>query len=133
MGAFPEDLRFCEEHLWIRIEGDRARIGMTDFLVDQLGRALDVDLTDPGKEVDASAELGHITGSGEGSFDVFTPLAGTLVEVNEELFENPDLLTDDPYDEGWLFVVEGVDPEEVKDLLNPEEYQAAVELAEAEE
>ncbi|MHC4885583.1 MAG: glycine cleavage system protein H, partial [Planctomycetota bacterium] len=64
--------------------------------------------------------------------DVFTPVAGTLVAVNEELFENPDLLTDDPYDEGWLFVVSGVDAEEVEELLDPKEYQAAVELAEAE-
>jgi glycine cleavage system H protein len=128
--SFPEDLRFSKEHLWARLEDGGVRIGISEYMVDKLGRAIEVELPEIGQEVDASVEMGHVTGSGWGSFDLFSPLAGKVSMVNETLFEEPESVCTDPYDEGWLCILKEVDEEEYEALFGPDEYQTQLDFDE---
>jgi glycine cleavage system H protein len=120
---FPEDLLYSEEHMWIRFEDGVARIGITDVLIDRLGQIMEVELPEEEQELRAASELGHITGSKEGALEIFSPLNGTVIAVNDELFDTPEIISKDPYDEGWLLTLTGFDPDEFEELYSPEDYQ----------
>lgn len=130
MADAPEDLLYTQEHLWVRIEGGCARVGITEFLADMVGRVMEVELPEEGIEADDSSDCGHLTGSKE-SRDIFSPLAGMVQTVNDELLEDPELVNGDPYGEGWLFVLEDIDLEAEDTLMSPEDYEYI--LAENEE
>lgn len=130
-GAAPEDLRFSKEHLWVRVEGERVRLGVTDRLVDSLGRVIDVDLPTDGQEADVTSEIGTVTGSKGGAVPIFSPVAGTVSEVNRDLEDDPELVSSDPYDEGWCCILTGVDADDIEALMGPEEYEAAADEEEA--
>ena len=123
---FPEDLRYSAEHEWVRLEGTRARIGITDFAQDALGDVVYVDLPEIGATVQASQPLGEVESTKSVS-DVYSPVSGTIVERNPLIADRPELVNEQPYGEGWLVVVETSDPERVGSMMDASSYRALVE------
>ena len=123
---FPEELRYSEEHEWVAVDGPRARIGITDFAQDSLGDVVYVELPDVGADVMAHASCAEVESTKSVS-EIFSPVTGTVVEVNEALNDAPEQVNADPYGAGWIFVVEMADPAEVDALLDAAAYRALVE------
>jgi len=121
----PEDIKYHRDHVWVRVEGKRATIGITDYAQHQLGDIVYVDLPEAETEVDAESELSEIE-STKATSPVVSPVSGTVVEVNEDLADSPEIINDDPYGNGWLIVVEMSDPSEVDDLMTKDEYEKFV-------
>jgi glycine cleavage system H protein len=122
---FPEELKYSKEHLWVRVEGARAVIGITDYVQDVLGTIFTVELPAVGDELEQDDSFGALEGR-KGPSELYAPVSGTVLEVNEELEAAPEMLNDDPYDGGWIAVVEMDDPEELKSLLSAEDYIESV-------
>jgi glycine cleavage system H protein len=125
---FPEDLRYTKEHEWVRIEGGRARVGITDFAQDALGDVVYVDLPEVGAPVEADQPLGEVESTKSVS-DVFCPVAGTVAERNPLIEDRPELVNEQPYGDGWLVVIEVSDPAHLDDLMDARDYQAMVEAS----
>jgi glycine cleavage system H protein len=125
---FPEELRYSEEHEWVAVEGARARIGITDFAQDSLGDVVYVELPSVGANVMAHASCAEIESTKSVS-EIFSPVTGTIVEVNAALDDAPEQVNADPYGAGWIFAVEMADPSEVDALLDVAAYRALVEEA----
>ena len=123
---FPEELRYSKEHEWVRVEGGRAIVGITDYAQDALGDVVYVQLPDVGLEVIANASISEIESTKSVS-EVFAPISGKVVEVNTTLDDTPEQLNADPYGAGWIFVVELAEPEQVDGLLDAAAYQAFLE------
>ena len=124
----PEQLRYSSEHEWVAVDGGRARVGITDFAQDALGDVVYVQLPEPGVLVVANAACAEVESTKSVS-EVYSPLSGTIVEVNTSLDATPELLNQDPYGTGWIFVVEMSDPAEVDALMDAGAYRAHVEAA----
>jgi len=122
----PTDRRYLESHEWTTTDGDAVRIGITDFAQDELGDVVFVELPDVGSEVTAEAEFGVVE-SIKAVSDLLSPVSGTVTAVNEELFDAPELLNQDPYGDGWMLEVEPSDESEFDDLLTADEYRDNVE------
>lgn len=122
---FPDELKYTKEHLWVRVEGDRAVIGITDWAQQELGPVTGVELPDVGDELERDDSFGSVEAR-KTVADLYAPLSGTVIEVNDELAESPELLNDDPYDGGWIAMVEISDPEELKMLISAEDYLDSV-------
>jgi glycine cleavage system H protein len=118
----PDDIKYHREHSWVRVEGKRATIGISDFAQEQLGDIVYVDLPEVDTEVDADSELSEIE-STKATSPVVSPITGTVVEINEDLADSPEIINEDPYGNGWLVVVEMSDPTEVGDLMSKAEYE----------
>ena len=101
----PEDLRYSSDHEWVRADGPRIRVGITDYAQDALGDVVFVDLPDVGATVAAGDSIAEVESTKSVS-DIFAPVSGTIVEVNADLADTPERLNEDPYGEGWLFVIE---------------------------
>jgi len=123
---YPEELRYSEEHEWVAVDGPRARIGITDFAQDSLGDVVYVELPDVGVNVMAHASCAEVESTKSVS-EIFSPVTGSVVEVNEALNDAPEQVNADPYGAGWIFVVEMADPAEVDSLLDAGGYRALVE------
>jgi len=123
---YPEGLRYSKEHEWVRVEGNRAVIGITDYAQDALGDVVYVQLPDAGLQVIANASIAEIESTKSVS-EVYVPVTGTVVEVNGTLEETPEQVNSDPYGAGWIFVVELTDPAEVDQLLDAAGYRAFLE------
>ena len=123
---FPEELRYSEEHEWVAVDGVRARIGITDFAQDSLGDVVYVELPGEGANVMAHASCAEIESTKSVS-EIFSPVTGTIVEVNNALDDAPEQVNADPYGAGWIFVVEMADPSEVDGLLDAAGYRGLVE------
>ncbi len=123
---FPEDLKYHKEHTWVRISGNRATIGITDYAQDQLGDIVYIDLPDEDTEIEKDSEFTEIE-STKSTSSVIAPVSGTIVEVNEELDESPEIINESPYDKGWIVVVEMSDPSEIDELLDSADYERFVE------
>lgn len=124
---FPEELKYSKEHIWVRVEGNRAVIGLTDYAQQELGKITSIELPDVGDELDQEDSFGSIEAR-KTVADLYAPISGTVVEVNEELESAPDLINEDPYDSGWLAMVTISDPEELNLLMSAEDYMDAVNL-----
>jgi len=122
----PEELRYSAEHEWVAVEGVRARIGITDFAQDQLGDVVYVELPTVGANVLAHASCAEVESTKSVS-EIFAPVSGTVVEVNDALGDAPEQVNGDPYGAGWIFVVEMADAAEVDALLDAAAYRALVE------
>jgi glycine cleavage system H protein len=116
-----EGLFYTETDEWVRVEDGRARVGITDYAQKMLKDVVGVELPEKGSRV-GKGEAVAILESVKTVAEFYSPLTGTVVEVNERLLEEPELLNKDPYGDGWIFVVEISDPEEVKSLMSHEEY-----------
>ena len=121
----PEELKYSKEHLWIRIEGDKAVIGITDYAQEELGIVTSVELPSVGDELEQDDSFGSIEAR-KTVADLYAPVSGTVLEVNSEVADSPEPINDDPYDSGWLIMVEMSDPEELKLLLSAEDYAEAI-------
>jgi glycine cleavage system H protein len=128
MTDLPEGLRYSEEHEWVAVDGDRARVGITDFAQDSLGDVVYVELPAVGANVMAHASCAEVESTKSVS-EIFSPVTGTIVEVNETLDDAPEQVNADPYGRGWIFVVELADPTELDALLDVAAYRALVEEA----
>ena len=121
----PEDLRYSKDHEWARLEGDRVRVGITDYAQDALGDVVFVQLPELGATVAAGASCAEVESTKSVS-DIYAPVAGTVVEVNAELVDAPQRINEDPYGEGWICVIELSEPASV-DLLDADGYRSFVE------
>ena len=119
----PDDLKYTETHEWVRIEGGNARIGVTDHAQAELTDVVYVELPKVGAKVEAKAAAAVVE-SVKAAGDIYSPLTGTVVAVNEALENSPALVNTDPYGEGWLFVVALEIPDEVAQLKDAAEYRA---------
>jgi glycine cleavage system H protein len=126
----PEDLRYSKDHEWAKVEesaeSTRVRIGITDYAQDALGDVVFVQVPDVGAAVRAGESFGEVESTKSVS-DIYSPVTGTVVEVNDTLSDGPEQVNADPYGEGWLCVVEVADASEVAALLDAAAYRALIE------
>lgn len=126
MPEFPVDVRCSEKHEWARDEGDgRIRVGITDFAQNELGDIYFVDLPEIGREIAIGDVLGDLEAS-KSHEEIYAPVSGRVVEVNESLIEEPEKVNSDPYGEGWIALLEASEPEELNALMDAEAYKAFV-------
>jgi glycine cleavage system H protein len=121
--SYPEDLLYHREHDWARVEGDTATFGITWYAQDQLGEVVFFEPPEVGSEVTKDEPYAEVE-SVKAVSDVYAPLSGEVIEVNQEAGENPETINDDPYGEGWLVKVRLSDPSEIDDLLDADAYRA---------
>jgi len=121
----PEDLRYSSDHEWVRVSGDTATIGITDYAQDALGDVVYVDLPQVGDAVTAGGSCGEVESTKSVS-ELYAPVSGTIASVNTELADEPEKLNADPYGEGWICTVTLGDPAEVDGLLDAAAYQALI-------
>ena len=124
----PEELRYTKEHEWARVEGDRARVGITAFAQEQLGDVVFVELPKVGATI-ASMKTFGVVESVKAVSDLFAPVTGEVVEVNAELAKKPELVNSDPYGQGWMLVIKLAKPAEAGELMTAEAYRRFVESA----
>ncbi len=122
----PDDLRYSSDHEWVRLEDGKARVGITDYAQDALGDVVFVDLPEVGATVAAGDSISEVESTKSVS-DIYAPVAGTIAEVNTDLGDNPERLNEDPYGEGWIFMIEVADAAAVDALLDAAAYRALVE------
>lgn len=121
----PSELKYTKDHEWIRVEGDEAVIGITDFAQGELGDIVFVDVDTLDEEVEGNEVFGSIEAVKTVS-DLFMPLTGTVIEVNEKIDDAPELVNSDPYGEGWIIRVKFNNPEDVNTLLDADGYKEEV-------
>lgn len=123
----PGDLRYSSDHEWVRVEPDgRCVVGITDYAQDALGDVVFVEVPTVGEHADRGASVSEVESTKSVS-DIYAPVAGTVVEVNEALTEHPERLNDDPYGEGWIFVIDPDDRTELDGLLSAGDYRSLIE------
>jgi len=120
--AAPSDLYYAKTHEWLRIDDNGATVGITDFAQNQLSDITFVELPDVGREVEAGDEVAVVE-SVKAASDIYAPVAGTIVEVNSDLEDSPEMINASPYDAGWLFEIELRKEEDVDNLMSAEEYE----------
>lgn len=118
---YPEDLLYTEEHEWVRVEDDVCVVGITQFAQEELGEVVFVELPEVGQVFDAGDEIGTIE-SVKAVAEVYTPVAGEILEVNEAVADEPELLNDDPHHEGWLVKVRFSSADDLKKLMKADAY-----------
>ena len=122
----PEDLKYHKEHSWVKIDGNRATVGITEYAQESLGDIVYMDLPDVDTSVDADGEIGEIE-STKATSSVVSPVSGTIVKVNTELEDAPETINEDPYGKGWIVVIEMDNAKELSSLMDAEEYGKFVE------
>ena len=122
---FPVDVKYTKDHEWIRVEGDVAYVGITDYAQSELGEIVYVDITTVGETIGKEESFGSIEAVKTVS-DLFMPVTGEVQEVNPELEGAPELVNEDAYGKGWLIKVNVADPAELDSLLSAEEYQKLI-------
>lgn len=126
MSVYPEDLRYLDSHEYVRLDGEIATIGITEFAVKELGDIVFVELPEIGDALEKSDSFGSIE-SVKAVESLKSPVTGTVVERNDELNDSPELVSDDPYGEGWLLKVRVDNPDEIEDAMTADDYRALVE------
>jgi glycine cleavage system H protein len=121
----PSDLRYTKDHEWVRVEGDEATIGITDYAADQLGDIVFVELPESGRSLDQFGTFGVVE-SVKAVSDLFAPVAGEVVEGNPALTAQPELVNQDPYGAGWMLRVKVTDPAQLEALLEPTAYDELI-------
>ena len=117
----PQELRYTEDHEWVRSEDGKIRIGITDYAQDALGDVVFVDLPEPGNHYDAGATMAEVE-STKSVAEVYAPVAGTISEANGALGDTPELVNDAPYGDGWFVLMEPDDPSAIEELLDAAAY-----------
>lgn len=119
---FPEELKYSKEHLWVRVEGSRAVIGITDYAQHELGGISALELPDVGDDLEQDDSFGSVEAR-KTVAELYAPISGPVLEVNADLADAPAPINDDPYDDGWLVVVKIIYPEELNSLMSADDYQ----------
>lgn len=122
----PKELLYSEEHEWVKKEDTKVRIGITDFAQDELGDIVFVELPEVGDEIEADEPFGSVE-SVKTVSELYAPLSGKVVEVNEDLEDSPEFVNESPYEKAWMVVIEPTNESEFDDLLSAEGYQKFVE------
>ena len=122
----PDDLKYSSDHEWIRADGNRIHIGITDYAQDALGDVVFVQVPEQGAVVAAGAGISEVESTKSVS-DIYAPVAGTIVEVNNDLDTTPEQLNADPYGDGWICVIEVADPASLEGLLDADGYRKLIE------
>jgi glycine cleavage system H protein len=125
MSNVPDYLHYTESHEWVRVEGDKARVGITDHAQAELTDVVYVELPKVGTKVDARGQIAVVE-SVKAASDIYAPVKGEVVEANEALSSNPALLNTDPFGEGWIFVLKMDSPDDVKKLKDAAAYRQAI-------
>lgn len=121
----PKELRYSQEHEWARVEGNTVRIGITDFAQSELGDIVFVELPEVGAQLTANEPFGSVE-SVKTVSELYAPISGKVVAVNEELNDNPEYVNESPYDKAWMIVIEPSDLSEVDNLLTAEQYEQMI-------
>jgi glycine cleavage system H protein len=128
----PDDLYYNRDHQWVRVQGNRGTVGVTDHAQREMGEILFVDLPEEGSPVEKGDPFGSLESS-KTVAELRSPLSGEILSINKDLEEEPSLVNDDPYGNGWLLAVEIDDPKELEDMLNAADYEELLEQKDEEE
>jgi len=123
--SLPEDLLYSKEHVWVRREGSDLRIGITDFAQDEYGDIVFVELPEVNDEIERDEPFGSLE-SVKTVSELYAPIDGTVVEVNDMLSDKPESVNESPYERAWMLVIEAEDDDQLDELLSAEEYKAHV-------
>ncbi len=123
---FPEDLKYSKEHEWARQEKDGLVVGITDYAQESLGEIVYVELPEEGSKVSRSEAFGVVE-STKAVSDLYAPVSGTVAEINDTLLDNPELINEDPYEDGWMIRIVMSDQGELDKLMGPAEYATFIE------
>ncbi|MBY0096990.1 glycine cleavage system protein GcvH [Mesobacillus maritimus] len=123
--ATPKELRYSEEHEWVKTEGDKVRIGITEFAQSELGDIVFVELPEVGDELTANEPFGSVE-SVKTVSELYAPVSGKVVEVNEELNDSPEFVNESPYEKAWMVIVEPADAGEIDKLMSAEQYEEMI-------
>jgi len=123
--SIPKDLRYSEEHEWAKVEGDKIRVGITDFAQHELGDIVFVELPEVGTELKVNEAFGSVE-SVKTVSELYAPVSGKVVEINSELEDSPELVNESPYEKAWMIVIEPSDTSELEKLLTAEQYEEMV-------
>jgi glycine cleavage system H protein len=123
---YPDDRRYSKDHEWIKVEGQRGRVGITDYAQKQLGDVVFLELPEKGRALKAGESFGTVE-SVKAVSELFSPVAGTVAETNDDLVKKPELVNTDPHGAAWMVVLSLADPKAVEALMDAKAYQAFVE------
>jgi glycine cleavage system H protein len=126
MVKYCQECRYLETHEWIRVEGEEAYIGISDYAQDELNDVVYVELPDAGDALEKGEEFGTVE-SVKAASELYMPASGEIIAVNEALEDSPELVNRDPFGDGWMLRIRLMDPDELQDLLSVEEYKAVCE------
>ncbi|MDR2191873.1 MAG: glycine cleavage system protein GcvH [Endomicrobium sp.] len=121
----PQELKFTKTHEWVKIEGNKAKVGITDFAQHEITDIVHVELPEIGKSVKKEQPTAVIE-SVKSAFDIYSPLSGDIIEINEEVLSAPELINQDPYEKGFLFTVEIKNADELSELLSADDYKSLI-------
>ncbi len=121
----PADLKYSQTHEWVRLEGDRATLGITDYAQEELGDIVFLELPEVGRALKQEAVFGTVE-SVKAASDLFSPVSGTVVAVNENLPNTPEVINEDPYERGWMITIRLDNPAQLEVLLSAEQYEAFI-------
>ncbi len=122
----PEELKYHKEHTWVKVSGKKATVGITDYAQDALGDIVYIDLPETDTTIEANSELAEIE-STKATSSVISPVSGTVIEVNDDLSESPEIINEEPYGKGWIAIVEIDDESELDALMDATDYEKYVE------
>ncbi|MGP4073175.1 glycine cleavage system protein GcvH [Piscibacillus sp. B03] len=120
--SLPKEYRYSKEHEWVKVEGDKVRIGITEFAQDELGDIVFVELPEVGDELELDEPFGSVE-SVKTVSELYAPVSGKIVEINEELEDSPELVNESPFEKAWMVVVELSDESQLEDLMDADAYQ----------
>lgn len=123
---FPKDLKYTKEHEWIKVDGNTATVGITDYAQDSLGDVVYVELPQEGGSVTKNEPFGVVE-SVKAVSDLYSPITGSVSEVNDAIIDSPEVINEDPYGDAWMIKVEINSPNDLKDLMSADEYQKYIE------
>lgn len=122
MKVFPDDLLYSREHIWVRVDGDLATIGITDYAQENLGEVVSIELPEVDSDVERDEPFGTVESAAKGVVELISPVNGEVISANEDISDDIGIINSDPHDTGWLIVVEMNDIDELDDLLDAREY-----------
>lgn len=123
MKVFPEDLLYSREHMWVRVDGNLATIGITDYAQEKLGELFSIELPDPYNYVEVDEQFGSLEAAKGVVVELVSPVSGEVISVNDDVADDISIINSDPHDAGWLLMVDMSDLQELDELLNSHEYQ----------
>lgn len=123
--SLPKELKYSEEHEWVKVEGNQVRIGITDFAQSELGDIVFVELPEVGDDIEADEPFGSVE-SVKTVSELYAPLSGKVVAVNEDLDDSPELVNESPYEKAWMITIELSDESELDKLMTAEQYEAMI-------